>query len=141
MIWKWILNASKSENETTITFGGRYGVGSGGGGGGCIIMEMDWGSNLKLVRGSRSQVVNLDLSCIWWIHWQLDPVRHSRVLLPIPGETTGVEVPPFTGSLILSLCLILVFLSVLSNCRNPIELIVTTCAYGTYTENFPKVCY
>lgn len=37
MIWKWILNASKSENETTITFGGRNGV---GGGGGCI-METD----------------------------------------------------------------------------------------------------
>ena len=58
-------------------------------GSGCIIMEMDWGSNLKLVRGSRGQVVDLDLSCIWWIHWQLDPVRHSRVLLPIPGEETG----------------------------------------------------
>ena len=45
--------------------------------------------------------------------------------------------PPFTGSFVLSLCLILVFLSVLSNCRNPIELIVTTCACGTH-RTFPR---
>ena len=39
VIWKWILNASKSENETTITFGGRNRV---GGGAPRCIMEMDW---------------------------------------------------------------------------------------------------
>ena len=64
------------------------------------------GTNLKLVRGSRSQVVDLDLSRVWRIHRQLDPVRHTRVLLPIPGNEV-VETPPFTGSFILSLCLIL----------------------------------
>ena len=53
-------------------------------------MEMDGGTNLKLVRRSRGQVVDLDLPRVWRIHWQLDPVGHTRVLLPIPEET-GVE--------------------------------------------------
>ena len=95
------------------------------------------GSNLKLVRGSRGQVVDLDLPRVWRIHWQFDPVRHTRVLLPIP-ETGEKLKPTFTGSFILSLCLILpLFLSFLSNCHNPIELIVTTCACGTH-RTFPR---
>ena len=43
----------------------------------------------------------------------------------------------FTDSFVLSLCLILVLLSVLSNCHNPIELIVTTCACGAVYQVVP----
>ena len=94
------------------------------------------GSDLKLVGGSRGEVVDLDLPRVGRVHRQLDPVRHSRVLLPIP-ERGEVETSIYWVVNFIFMPHSPVFLSLFSNCHNPIELIVTTCACGTQ-RTFPR---
>ena len=47
-----------------------------------VLVDAD---HLELVAGPGTQVVDLDLPGVWRVDRQLDPVRHPRVLLPVPG--------------------------------------------------------